>query len=164
MKTILIIAVLLIAAFAIFIALNRKSVKPELEELEVPGAKLPDFYARKPLTEIEQAMYHLLVDALPMYIVLAQVQVSQLVGIKKGPAWQTWFNKISRKSVDYLICAKDFSIVATIELDDSSHDREDRQAADADKNTALAGAKIKLIRWQAKALPNADEIRSAVHS
>lgn len=148
------IALIVIAAIGYFVlAFIRK--KP----LEEGRGTLPVFYGKRPLTEIEQTLFHRLTTALPECIVLAQVQVSQIVGIKKGPAWQTWFNKISRKSVDYLVCLKDFTIVAAIELDDSSHQREDRTKSDSDKDTALLGAGHKVIRWPAKELPDIDAIR-----
>jgi very-short-patch-repair endonuclease len=48
-------------------------------------------------------------------------------------------------------------------LDDSSHNREDRQKADADKNVALIGAGYKIIRWSAKSLPDIEVIRKTFH-
>lgn len=161
MKTILIIAVLLVITLAIFVLISRKqkgTVDIDDKPLELPG-----FYGKVALTEIEQSLYHRLVEALPECKVLAQVQVSQIVGIKKGPLWQTWFNKISRKSVDFLVCLKDFTIVAAIELDDSSHERDDRKKADADKDAALMGAGYKVIRWSANSLPSVDVIRNTFH-
>lgn len=124
---------------------------------------VPTFYGRKPVTETEQVLFNRLVDALPECVVLAQVQLSQIVGIKKGKGWQSWFNKISRKSVDFLVCLKDFTIVAAIELDDSTHNREDRKTKDADKDTALTGAGINVIRWKVKDMPSVKEIRSILH-
>lgn len=42
------------------------------------------FYAKKPLTQPEQVLYHRLIAAMPECIVLAQVQLSQVLGVKKG--------------------------------------------------------------------------------
>ncbi len=165
MKTILIFAVLGIVALAvlkIFLASKHRANESAKEE-STDGA-LPSFYKKPPMTAIEQAMYYRLISALPDYIVLAQVQISQIVGIRKGPAWQTWFNKISRKSVDFLICHKDFSIMAAMELDDSTHDTEERQAKDADKDIALTNAGIKIIRFRAGQLPTSDVIQSWLHA
>lgn len=126
------------------------------------GEAEPQFFGKKLLTDTEQACYWRIKDALPEYVVLAQVQVSQLVGIKKGPAFQTWFNKISRKSVDFVICMRDLSVVAAIELDDASHDSSERKRKDADKDKAIEGAGIPIIRWHAKDMPSTDEIRRAM--
>ena len=156
MKTTLIVLALLVIAFAVmFVVLRTRK----------PGAAvgLPVFSSKKPLTPVEQMLYHRLIEALPECVVLAQVQISQLVIIEKGMLWQTWFNKISRKSADYVICLKDFTVVCVIELDDSTHERKDRKKADTDKDTALTGAGYKIIRWQAKNLPDIETIRKTFH-
>jgi hypothetical protein len=122
--------------------------------------KLPNFFAKKILTRSEQILFIKLVEALPECIIFSQVQISQIVKIDEGNRrlWQTWFNKISRKSADYVICLKDnFDIVAVIELDDPTHERQDRKKADADKDTALNGAGYKIIRW--KSIPDVQTIR-----
>lgn len=147
------IAVVAVVAILAFVAVSKKG------RSDTGNAPMPDCYAKKILTTPEQALYFRLIEALPDHITLAQVQLSQLVGLKKGPTWQTWFNKISRKSVDYAICRKDFSVIAAVELDDKSHDAERRQAADADKDTALEAAGIRIIRWNVKNIPDKDEIR-----
>ena len=63
-------------------------------------------------------------------------------------------------SADFVVCKKDSSIVAVIELDDATHQKKDRQAADAKKDKALASAEIRVIRWQAKAIPDVATIQS----
>jgi very-short-patch-repair endonuclease len=75
---------------------------------------------------------------------------------------QSWRNKIDRKSADFVLCNKDFSVVAVVEFDDSSHGRSDRRSADADKDTALKSAGIRIIRWNTKAMPDEGTIRSSV--
>jgi hypothetical protein len=42
------------------------------------------FYARKLLSAPEQVLYHRLVKALPDLLILAQVQVSRVLGVRKG--------------------------------------------------------------------------------
>lgn len=84
-----------------------------------------------------------LTQAFPNHIILAQVQFSQLLGVKKGYNYQSWLNRINRMSADFVVCNKDASIVAIIELDDATHHRADRRAAE-----------IRVIRWQAKSIPD----------
>jgi very-short-patch-repair endonuclease len=122
------------------------------------------FYAKKPLSQPEQILYFRLVQALPEHIILAQVQLSRLLGVKKGNNYQTWFNRINRMSVDFVVCKKDSSIVAVIELDDATHQKEDRQTADAKKDKALASADIRIVRWPVKAIPDIASIQSTVMS
>lgn len=118
------------------------------------------FYAKRPLSQPEQVLYFRLVQALPEHIILAQVQLSRLLGVKKGNNYQAWFNRINRMSADFVVCNKDSSIVAVIELDDATHQKEDRQTADAKKDKALASANVRVIRWQAKAIPDVANIQS----
>jgi len=67
-------------------------------------------------------LYHRLVKALPNHIVLAQVQVSRVLGVKKGFRVHEWNNRINRLSYDFVICDKAATVIAAIELDDKSHE------------------------------------------
>ncbi len=125
------------------------------------GDEVWPFYAKKPLSQPEQVLYFRLVQALPDYIVLAQVQLSRLLGVKKGKNYQAWFNRINPMSADFVVCKKDSSIVAVIELDDATHQKEDRLAADAKKDKALSSAEIRVVRWQAKSIPDVASIQPA---
>lgn len=120
------------------------------------------FYAKKPLSKPEQILYFRLTEALPEHIILAQVQLSRFLGVKKGHNYRSWSNRINRMSADFVVCNKDSSIVAAIELDDASHQKPDRQAADAKKDKALQAAEIKILRWQAKAMPDVSAIKAAL--
>lgn len=101
-----------------------------------------------------------MVKALPGQIVLAQVQVSRVLGVKKGAKFSEWNNKINRMSYDFVICSKDSTVLAVVELDDKTHESKTRQEADARKNRATADAGVKLVRWNVKALP--DEVAIAL--
>ena len=119
------------------------------------------FYAKKPLSQPEQVLYFRLTKALPEYIVLAQVQLSRLLGVKRGNNFHAWNNKINRMSADFVVCNKDSSVIAVIELDDASHARGNRQVADNKKDKALTSADIRIIRWQVKAMPDEATIKAA---
>ncbi|CAH1093033.1 DUF2726 domain-containing protein [Candidatus Nitrotoga sp. 1052] len=119
------------------------------------------FYAKKPLTEPEQILYHRLVAALPQCIVLAQVQLSQVLGVKNGVNFLKWNNRINRMSIDFIVCLKDSSIIAAVELDDKTHEKASRIEADAKKEKALSAAGIELIRWHVSELPDERAIRQA---
>jgi hypothetical protein len=114
------------------------------------------------LSEPEQVLHRRLVEALPGYLVLPQVQLVRVVRFKRGHFNRAVWNSISQLSIDFLIAKPDTSIVAAIELDDSSHLRVDRQDADARKGHALMSAGVPLIRWQVGKLPDAGSIRSAL--
>lgn len=120
------------------------------------------FYTKKPLSQPEQVLYFRLCKALPEYIVLAQVGLSRILGVKKGNNFGKWFNRINRMSADFVICSKDSTVVAVIELDDKSHAKIERQVADSKKDKALTSAGIKIIRWHVKNIPEEAAIRKEV--
>jgi hypothetical protein len=116
---------------------------------------------RQLLTERERALYQRLVQTLPNHIVLAQVQLLQVLNFQRGRRSQAIFNRISQLSLDFLILNPDTSIAAAVELDDATHTREDRRQADARKSHALESAGVPLIRWNAKSLPESAAILAA---
>jgi len=120
------------------------------------------YYAKKPLSDVEQVLYHRLVKALPDRVVLAQVSLAQLLGVKSGYNYYEWYNKVSRMSVDFVVCAKDATVLVAIELDDASHQRADRRVADSKKDWALESAGIRIVRLQARALPDVAAIQALV--
>src|SRR5258708_4760002 len=118
------------------------------------GPTLWPFYVKRLLTQPEQVLYHRLVKALPNHIVLAQVQMARVLGVKKGFRFHEWNNRINRMSYDFVICDKAATVIAAIELDDKSHEREDRRESDAKKSKATTDAGLRLVRWHVKSLPD----------
>ena len=79
-------------------------------------------FPKKVLSPVEQQLSHRLLRAFPDHVVLAQVAFSQLVGVKKGENFTAIWNRYNRLTADFVVCNKDFSIAAVLELDDRSHD------------------------------------------
>lgn len=61
----------------------------------------------------------------------------------------------------YVICRKDFSVVAVIELDDSTHTRQDRKKSDEIKDAAFKGVDVEILRLTPGALPAVSSIQTA---
>lgn len=158
MKTLFVVLVLLVLAVAVLLYLKKQGL------LEGGGSGPWPFYVKKPLTHPEQVMYHRLVKALPEHIVLAQVQVSRVLGVKKGSSFNEWNNRINRLSYDFVICSKDSTVLAAVELDDKSHESKRRTVTDEKKNKATADAGLRLIRWNVKALPDESAIQRELRS
>ncbi|MEE7624673.1 DUF2726 domain-containing protein [Methylobacter sp. Wu8] len=148
---ILIFTIILIATFILIIKIKSKSKN-----------EIWPFYAKKVLTQPEQILYFRLIQSLPEHIILAQVQLSQILGVKKGHNYQAWLNRINRMSIDFVVCKKDSSIVAIIELDDATHSLNHRKKADTKKDKALTAANVRIIRWQAKTMPDNEAIKSQI--
>ncbi len=121
------------------------------------------FYAKNPLLEkAEQELHRQLTQALPEYVILAQVQLSQLIKLRSGYNFGKWHNRINRMSVDFVICRQDFSTVAVIELDGKSHEQAIQKQRDEKKNKALESAHIRLIRWKNHQIPDVESIRKTI--
>jgi very-short-patch-repair endonuclease len=121
------------------------------------------FQVKRPLTSPEQVLYWRMVKALPDNMVLAQVQLSRFLAVKKGHRFHEWNNRINRLSADFVVCSKDAGVLVVIELDDATHAKPDRIEADKRKESALAGAGVRLVRWKVSALPDAAAIVAAVY-
>jgi very-short-patch-repair endonuclease len=104
-------------------------------------------------------VYWRLRKVLPEQMVLSQVAVSRFLRVEKGHDFRGWLNRVDRMTVDFLVCLPDGTIVAAIELDDNSHDLDERVLADAKKTKALESAGIKLLRW--RELPTEADLRRA---
>src|SRR5882757_6132834 len=143
------VVILLVLALIVFLAILKRRGR-----LAAGGSRPWPFYVKRLLSQPEQVLYHRLVKSLPNHVVLAQVQMSRVLGVKKGSRFHEWNNRINRMTYDFVICDKSTAVIAAIELDDKSHESERRRDADAKKNKATVDAGLKLIRWQVKSLPD----------
>ena len=126
--------------------------------LQKKSASSSKFYARRPLTEPEQALFWKLRNALPDHAILPQVAFSRFV-YTKGATKKENFRYMAtakQKVADFLICDKTFFIIAVIELDDSSHNT----TKDAARDAILKEAGLRVLRWKVNTIPTENEIRS----
>lgn len=129
----------------------------------LPARRVWPVYAKPPLTHVEQAFYFRLVKALPDCVILAQVQYSRFLGVRKGTHNPlSVLNSIQQKSADFLVCDKSLAVLAVIELGDAGHIRRSRRVSDAKKDAVLKVAGIRLLRWQASDMPDAETIQQAL--
>ena len=151
----------IVIVFAVFIILRMVVAKKKGAET---NGKPPYFKKKTLLGEKEQVLFHRLIEAMPDHYVMAQVRLADIVGVKKSDSWQAWFNKISRKSVDFVICNKSFIVLDCIELDGKTHEQEDRQKADNSKDEALNAAGVPIVRVDANKLPPTNEIKAMLET
>ena len=152
----LLIALILILAFLALVAAKHRPRDGLFSKPWPLEAK------RQLLTERERALYKRLVQTLPNHIVLAQVQLLQVLKFQTGRRTQSILNRFNQLSLDFLILNPDTSIVAAVELDDATHTREASRQADARKDHALKSAGVPLVRWNAKNLPDRVAILAAI--
>ncbi|EIK44686.1 hypothetical protein O59_002409 [Cellvibrio sp. BR] len=125
---------LYIALFIIAIAvLSALTNKGRGRNFKYKPSETWPFEKKKLMTAPEQLLYFRLIESLPELCVFSQVQLSQLVSVRKGHDFKQWFNRISRMSADFVVTDHSMSVIAVIELDDRSHLKADRIAADHKK-------------------------------
>lgn len=131
----------------------------ELMNKEVSNAELTDeapvySYGRKDsiMTKAENDFFGVLKELLQgRYQIFPQVHLSALLDEKKvkGQYWEAAFNHINSKSVDFVVCDMIHSRpLLAIELDDFTHDTEERRSRDAEVERMFKNANMPLLRFR----------------
>lgn len=84
--------------------------------------------------------------------VFAKVRLADLVWMGKGVSGRVGHqNRVNMKHVDFVVCeAKTLRPWVAVELDDSTHEREERKARDEFVEEALKAAGLPLVRVRAR--------------
>jgi hypothetical protein len=120
------------------------------------------FYKRQDylLSKAEKSFYDVLRLALNGKPFIIFVKVRLLDVIHPADKNITALNKVKSKHLDFLICDKNYiSPVLAIELDDSSHVMLSRVERDNFLETALASARLPLLRFPVKRVYEINEIK-----
>ncbi|MCX5783834.1 MAG: DUF2726 domain-containing protein [Elusimicrobia bacterium] len=100
------------------------------------------------------------------YKIFGKIRLADIIEPEKylsRQRWRGYFNRISSKHIDFVICSKaDLSLLCAIELDDSSHHHFDRECRDAFVDKALESAKVPLIRFPVKASYDVAEVKAKI--
>jgi len=112
-------------------------------------------------SDAERSFYEILKRLVSAeHTVFAKVRLADLVYVSKGTgSWQSHFNRISRKHIDFLLCDRNLAPVVAIELDDSSHDEEGLQSRDEFVDQVLSAAALPILHVRAKRAYNLGEVR-----
>ena len=142
--------------------MNRRERSKPLFSEPLPEAPWP-VAARNLLTAREQSLYQRLSSLYPKHLIFVQVALSQLIDVDRNyPESESVRARYKHVVADFVLCRADLSVVAVIELDDRSHERRDRQDADARKTKALVDAGLRLVRIPAGTLPSEEELREII--
>lgn len=112
------------------------------------------------LTPTELKFYKILKEIADESNLIICPQVS-LYEIIKSNDYKS-FNKISRKSIDFVVAEQNLKIVYCIELDDYTHNKQSRIQRDNFVNEIFKQANIKLYHIPVKQYYNKDEIKKAL--
>lgn len=132
----LIIAIIIQKAKLINKEKELEKINDEIDKDTNVSIAFNQFYRKNLMTKNEWSFYKSLkpiADKLN-YSILAKVRVADLIGIKNGVSkseWQTAFNKISKKHIDFILCnPENLYPILLIELDDNSHNVEKQKQRD----------------------------------
>ncbi|MGF1863501.1 DUF2726 domain-containing protein [Photobacterium profundum] len=160
---------LLIFIVLLFIlVLSKALLRPR--KSKVKSETLPDnAYQEIPtlFTPAERSFYGVLENVLTDdFVLFGKVRVADVIKPKQGLSKKVWgslFNKISRKHFDFVICDKKYlTVICAVELNDSSHDKTDRENRDKFLADAMYSAGIPLVFITAKRNYVASEVRAAI--
>ena len=125
----------------------RKAPASETKEAPVYSYDRKDFIMTKAENDFFGVLKELLQDR---YQIFPQVHLDALLDQKvKGQNWKAAFRHINSKSVDFVVCDKTYARpLLAIELDDFSHDAEDRRSRDVEVERIFENANMPLLRFR----------------
>jgi hypothetical protein len=144
------VAMVLLIAIAVFFFVMKQK-----QEGSSNGQHL---YKSKPLLSAnEKEFFNRLSQALPDCHILTQVAFGALLQPVRNnnKGYYRTRGTFSQKIADYVICNKEMYVLAVVELDDRTH----RNDKDAKRDAMLVQAGYKVIRWDSKNKPTAEQIR-----
>jgi hypothetical protein len=120
-----------------------------------PTRSAPAVYRSKVylLSKAERSFFGALQSQLSgQFVVFSKVRLADIVKPVSvdGPSWWTAFNQLSAKHIDFVVCdPASLALVCCIELDDASHDKDERKVRDGFVDECLSTAGIPLLRFAA---------------
>ena len=120
------------ATAAALLAFKKKPSRKKISRVNTSSRYMDKFQL---LNKGEQELYKRLKEAAPALIVFSQVSMSQIFHITPDRK-RMQLNEIGRKSVDFLLCREDTSILLAIELNGAHHEEERQKFSDDQKRKA----------------------------
>ncbi|NLE45216.1 MAG: DUF2726 domain-containing protein [Chloroflexi bacterium] len=136
---------------------------------EVATTEIYPYYLRDDfLTAAEHSFYLVLKQAVEDWtVVCPKVSLSDIFYAKSSDhgEYRTYTNKIDRKHIDFLLCEPGtMRPMAGLELDDKSHERDDRQARDDFVKRVFDAAGLPLVRVRVRRQYRVNELRAELRS
>lgn len=153
--------------FILIIVIIVKFILNIFKKTDVLEPQFKHAYLKKEylLTKTEVQFFRLLEQIVKdQYYLFPQIHLASLLQVKSDERNRIgYFNRIIRKSVDFVICDKEYlKPLLAIELDDESHYRSDRQERDQFVNQALNSVGLKSLRIRVASSYNFEELKSQV--
>lgn len=171
MDPIALLALVAVAAFAGLWWVRRRgkdgegdeggSRPPRADALDTVAAWPPE--ATRVLTHQERRAYGLLTQALPDYMVLAQVPVSRFIRVPTRNSYHEWMRRVGQLCADLVICDSASQVIAVVEVRRPPHKDSERTRKRHDRmDRVLRKAGVRVVEWNEEALPHRDAVREQI--
>jgi Protein of unknown function (DUF2726) len=117
--------------------------------------------ATRVLSTQERIAFGTLVQAMPEYMVLAQVPLARFLNVPKRNSYADWLRRIGYQCVDFVICDMAAQVVAVVELQPPQPTERARKRLTRIQRTMKA-AQLPLHVWRENSLPSADAAREVL--
>lgn len=159
--------ILIAFALAIIVIVIKKFFPDVFSEISDTKKKPLYKYNKKDfiMTRAEHEFFDILVEVVEnKYYVFPQIHLSAILDNKVvGQNWKGALSHINQKSVDFVICDKAYlKPLIAIELDDKSHEKDDRVKRDTEVESIFNDAGLTLLRFNNNGSFNKEEIKSSV--
>lgn len=131
--------------------------KPPAETLDTVQSWTPQ--AVRVLTLPERKAYDLVRKALPGRLVLAQVPLARFISVPTRHSYSDWLTRVGRLSVDLIVCDKSSRVVAVVDVRTPGQSQRSQRRHDR-MTQVLEAAGIRVLHWNAEALPSASDVRA----
>ena len=160
------IKIFILLAIVIVLVIIFKILSEKFEYIANPTQEYFPYIKRKyPLTLKERELFAILQEMYGTeFHVFPQIHIASLLSVRNGERrWQTYFNKIIRKSVDFVLFDKqNMGPMVAIELDDKTHEQNSRMERDSFVDGAFKAAGIPLVHIKTHELENRIEVKQKI--
>jgi DNA-directed RNA polymerase subunit RPC12/RpoP len=157
-----IISIVLFAVVALLLQRSKKSLQKNIES---------NFYEKRDdfFTKAERSFFGVLQQAVePHYKIFGKVRLADVVKVKSGLSQsirQTSLNRITSKHIDFVLCdPKTLAVVCAVELDDSSHQKEDRKHRDDFVDATLQSVGVPIVHFPVRQAYILQDLKEALQS
>jgi hypothetical protein len=129
------------------------------EDLDTVAGWPPE--ATRVLSTPDRMAHQALVNALPEYLVLAQVPLARFIKVPRRHSHTEWITRVGHLCADLLVCDKSTQAIAVVILQ-SPGDSERGQRRNKRMRRVLAAAKLRVMTWDEGPIPDRDVIRETL--
>ena len=119
--------------------------------------------ATRVLSHAERLAFATLVQALPDFMILAQVPLSRFLNVPKRHSYADWLRRLGNQCADFIVCDMHAQVLAVVELQALGGPSSERARQRLERMArSLKAAKVPLHVWTEGLLPSAEMAREAI--